>query len=70
MGRVVVIRGADLRVLSALADLLAECYGVRVELYKPRFSRRVDLRFEGERWKDAYNALAAFSSKVGWRLEP
>ena len=64
-----VVKGADIRVLSALVDLLAACYGVRVEVYKPRFSRRVEVRIEGEGARQAYSALAEFASKTGWTIE-
>jgi len=64
------IKGADLRVLSALIDVIAECTGSKLEAYKPRFSRVAEIRIEGssESVERAKNMLAKFSATAGWRF--
>ncbi len=66
------VRGADVDVLAALLDLVSDYYRVDISMFKPRFSRTVEVRISGPdpaRVEKAYADIAKFASKMGWRIE-
>ncbi len=69
--RLLKMKSVDLKILSALVDLIAEHRGVNIEIYKPRLSRTVEIRIrgDGKAVEGAYADLAKFASRVGWRIE-
>ncbi len=66
--RVVKIKNIKSDILMAILDLIVECTGVNVEIYKPRLSFTYHVRFKGENINRAINMLARFCAKSGCKI--
>ena len=71
MERIVRIKKADIQFVDALTDIVSEATMAKIKVYKPRFSRTIEVTIQGsaESVDRALAYIARFASKVGWQLE-
>ena len=71
MERIVKIKKADIQFVDALTDIVSEVTMTKIKLYKPRFSRTIEVTIQGspESVDRALAYIARFASKVGWQVE-